>query len=1149
MDAQQPPAASLSRSSSLQKRWLSAIIQGLIILVVLAGFVALRRIVSLPARLDDQQTFILGSTRFAPDSKASLRVVVQDFAAGKPIANADVQVSLMEEGKKPQPLFEGATNATGSLPVDFHLPADAPAQATLVVEVSSAIGQDRVEKEVTIQRDYRLLLSSDKPLYQPGQVIHLRTLALGAYDLVPANGETVKFLIEDPKGNKVFRKEVTASEFGIAAVDFTLADVVNQGNYKLTASIGETSSEKTVEVRPYVLPKFAVEVTTDKSFYLPGEKVEGVVQADYFFGKPVAQGEIEIIGSVWDVERTVVVDLRGQTDDSGSYSFSFDLPEYFAGSGLDSGQAQFALEVSVIDQTDHAEQASQVLPVSAQPLLIEGIAESGMLKPGVENVVYLLTSYPDGRPARTRLEISQDGGSPVQLSTGEYGLSRYSFIPQQGAVHSLSVTAVDERGRSANRQLTFESEGGQDSVLLRADRAAYVVGETMELITLTAQDYGDVYLDIVKTGQTLSTRSEKVVEGGAEFFVDVTPEMYGTLELHAYKVLLDGTIVRDTRLVVVDAPKDIEIAIRPDQETYLPGDPAKIDFQTQAADGSAIQTALGLAIVDESVFALQRQDPGFAKLYFMLEQELMEPFYQVKGFELPAAMPSDQDQIRYVQDEAAKASWAGAATDEPGTAINSRQEKMNALQNRQEKGYQRMNIAALAGMIIAPGGLFAVAATTLTRAGLFKRSLGRVAIASGAILLVVGCLVGGLMTASRFYYYFDPEPFLIALGGIFGLGALAFFGYAWVQKDPSAQYMAVLTLAWGGSIGLLLSASNLSRSTPPTGLIFAAALAYLFIPGGFLFFGQGRWLQNRRLGGGLATGLGALSALPAFVGLPAAFLLLVGGGFGAMAPAPEDMLDLAAGQPEIVRELAVEAEMDAMQEESAQPSPDEQTAGEPPRLRQYFPETLYWAPEVITNQEGFVSLDIPMADSITTWRLTALASSQDGQLGFNTQGIRVFQDFFVDIDLPVALTQGDQISIPVGVFNYLPEAQDVRLVVEEEDWFELLGGSEQELSIASNDIEVVYFPIQVKEFGRQGFQVTAWGSQMSDAIRREVRVLPDGKEIRLTESDWLRENKQVALQLPAEAVPETSFVEVKIYPGVMAQVIEGLEKILRLPHG
>jgi hypothetical protein len=133
----------------------------------------------------------------------------------------------------------------------------------------------------------------------------------------------------------------------------------------------------------------------------------------------------------------------------------------------------------------------------------------------------------------------------------------------------------------------------------------------------------------------------------------------------------------------------------------------------------------------------------------------------------------------------------------------------------------------------------------------------------------------------------------------------------------------------------------------------------------------------------------------------------------------------------------------------------------------------------------------------------------------------------------------------------------VRLVVEPEPWFELLGEAEQTLTIAANDIEVVYFPIRVRNpstgsgysFGRQGFQVTAWGEKMSDAVRREVRVVPNGQEVRLTDSNWLRESKEIALTLPPDMVPRTAQVEVKIYTGVLAQVVEGLEKILRLPHG
>jgi 5-hydroxyisourate hydrolase-like protein (transthyretin family) len=1124
------------------RRWSATVLHALIILVVVIGFVALYWVITLPERLDDQQTVVLGPTHFAPDSNASVRVVVQDFGAGEPIAGAQVKLSLQADGGSAIPLFEGQTDETGSLPVQFHMPADAPPQAQLIVETESAVGEDRVEQPVTIERDYRLLLTSDKPLYQPGQVIHMRALALSTFDLTPAGGATINFLVEDPKGNKVFRQSEIASEFGVAAADFTLADLVNQGDYKLDVSIGDVHSEKTVEVRPYVLPKFAVGISTDRSFYLPGQRMEGVVQADYFFGKPVARGEVQVVGSVWDLERTVAVDLRGQTNENGTYEFSFDLPDYFAGSGLESGQAQFGLEVTVVDQTEHAEQTSQVLPIAAQPLVIEAVAESGILKPRVENIVYVLTSYPDGRPAPTRMQIRVDNGQPTEIVGGEFGLAEFTFTPQPGGYHALDIMAQDETGLSARRQVDFEAEYGSDSVLLRADRAAYVVGETMNLVAFTPLEFGSVYLDIVKAGQTLSTRSQRAVDGKAEFAVDVSPDLYGTLELHAYKVLLDGTIVRDTRLVMVDAPNELAITITADQATYLPGEMASIDFQTAGGpDPTPVQTALGIAIVDESVFALQRQDPGFAKLYFLLEQELLEPFYQIKGFELPAAIHPDREQIRLAQDGAAKAAWADAPAVGVPRSINSRTEKMNQVRGTQRKGFERIGQGAIVGLILVPLALWAVVLVSLRRARVVKRSVVRLAIVSGALLLLGGCLAGWLIVMSEVFYYLDPEELLIPMAFLIGLGVLVIIGYAWVRRDPAAKLLVLLTLAWGGWLFLLIEASN-RGSEPPEALTIVALVAYLLIPGAYLLFGQGLWVQARHLAGVLVTGVGALSALPAVVIVLAVPLFALGRGIAPGAMAPQAAFDGITSDLRLEKEAVEEGALPAAADESL-------VTGEAPRLRQYFPGTLYWAPELVTDESGFVSLDIPMADSITTWRLTALASSQDGRLGFTSRGIRVFQDFFVDVDLPVSLTQGDEISIPVGVFNYLPEAQEVRLVVEPEPWFELVGQAEQTLTIASNDVEVVYFPIRVLKFGRRGFQVTAWGEKMSDAIRREVNVVPDGKEIRLTESDWLRDSREVAIEIPPQSVPETPFVEVKIYPGVMAQVVEGLEKILRLPHG
>lgn len=1137
------------------RSYLPTALKLLLILIIAAGFAAYGYISTLPERADAQQTIVIGPERLAPGSEAGLRVVVQQAGGGQPVSDAQVTVSLQPQaGGQPLPLFAGTTDASGSLPLSFRVPAEASGDYHLIVETESPNGADRLERPVKVEREFRLLLSSDKPLYQPGQTIHIRALALDPFDLTPARQANIDFVVQDAKGNKVFRQSVPTSAYGIAAADFVLADLVNQGDYKLSASLGNTTSEKTVEVKPYVLPKFGVTVTTERSFYTPGQRVEGSVQADYFFGKPVAESQVRLVGLVYDVERVELVNLTGQTDAQGRYDFSFDLPGYLAGSGLDSGQAQFALEVTVIDQTEHAEQSSALVPVAAQPIVIEAVAESSSLRPGVENIVYILTAYPDGTPAQTDLEVGVNQNPPQKLTTNEFGLAELRLRPDQGET-TLTIQASDERGFSAGRTVQFQAEAGSDHVLLRADRAAYAVGETMNLVVLTVLDSGSIYLDIVKEGQTLSTRSTPVQAGRADFAVDLSPDLYGTLELHAYKVLADGTLVRDTRLVVVDEPRDLAVTVAADKETYRPGETATLDFQTTAqTDGSPVQTALGLAVVDESVFALQRQDPGFAKLYFLLEAELMEPFYQVKGFSLPAASRPDQaplPELRQAQDTSIQAAWAAAPTSGLALQANSRPEKLEALRQVQAKSFLTLTNLTLLGLTLLPLLLWLVVSLALRGSGLILRSLWGLAKVSGLLLLLWAALYGlvAFLTSlsyevQRFFWQLDLTEWLpFVLGGAFVLVLLGLAVYGWWRRDETAKFIFLLS---AGGIALLILLLNLSDESPPPADAWGVAIiiALLLLPGAYLLYGQKLWAEGRRGPAWLPSLLGGLLS-PVILALP--FFLLLSGGGGAMAPQPDVMMLAAAPAPTAARqdtgELA-KAEGSAAEAETKSTGP-----GEAPRLRQFFPETLYWNPEVITDETGRARLEIPMADSITTWRLTALASSQDGRLGFTTQGVRVFQDFFVDVDLPVALTQGDEISIPVGVFNYLPQAQQVRLVVEPEPWFELLGQAEQTLTIAANDIDVVYFPIRVKAFGRQGFQVTAWGEKMNDAVRREVRVVPNGQEVRQTESNWLRENKELTLNLPPEIVPRTAQVEVKIYTGVLAQVVEGLEKILRLPHG
>src|SRR5262249_34331502 len=148
-------------------------------------------------------------------------------------------------------VFDGKAGADGVATVQLKLPADLPAGPyKMEVATRSALGEEKLEREVKVKTAPKVLLVTDKPLYQPGQVMHIRALALHSFDLTPVPPSPLTFEVEDAKGNKVFKKKLDTSAYGIAAVDFQLADEVNAGDYHVRALLGTHQADKTVTVKP-----------------------------------------------------------------------------------------------------------------------------------------------------------------------------------------------------------------------------------------------------------------------------------------------------------------------------------------------------------------------------------------------------------------------------------------------------------------------------------------------------------------------------------------------------------------------------------------------------------------------------------------------------------------------------------------------------------------------------------------------------------------------------------------------------------------------------------------------------------------------------------------------------------------------------------
>jgi hypothetical protein len=79
------------------------------------------------------------------------------------------------------------------------------------------------------------------------------------------------------------------------------------------------------------------------------------------------------------------------------------------------------------------------------------------------------------------------------------------------------------------------------------------------------------YVDVVKEGQTVLTRDLDMVNGQAELALTATPDLAGTVDIHAYLFGQDARPVGDHRLVFVQPADELKIEATADPASLQAG--------------------------------------------------------------------------------------------------------------------------------------------------------------------------------------------------------------------------------------------------------------------------------------------------------------------------------------------------------------------------------------------------------------------------------------------------------------------------------------------------------------------------------------------------------------------------------------------------
>jgi len=586
---------------------------------------------------------------------STLRVRAIHPVTARPVARVTVQASLDLDTHNGKPLLtrKAVTGRDGFATLEFTLPGDiGPDDDEIDVKVTGTLGGFSAEADgrLYVGRFSFASLSTDKPLYQPGQTLHMRLMAFGDDKKALAN-QPVTIEIEDPEDTVQYGTDVRTSRFGIAAADWQIPENLRLGTYQIQASFDDHRYEHAkatapVKISRYELPTFTVTAKPDHTYYLPGQNAALEIRADYLFGEPVRHGHVRVVRETdrkwnyreqrWDIKEAET--YEGDTDDQGRYVAHLDLTRDHDELGGEDYERFRDLQLAAYftdSSTKRTEQRRFDIRITKEPIHVYVIEGNGLEVNGLPLDFYVSTDYADGTPAQCDVQVSwvarpsKDGAGshatweqPLRrVHTSRYGLARVSGLKVPGDPDSgdayLSLRATDRKGAAGHHTEGLRYSDRPD-IRVATDKTLYRPEEPIEVTLASNQPDLTVFVEAIHDDRVLASQMLRVRGGRAslvfppsdKFQDDVTIFAYGfgTASANDYRSAFGGS-----HTVLFPKKHDLQLDVRPAKSTYRPGDEATVDFRVAGPEGEPLQSALGLVVVDKALEERQRADEEFGR--------------------------------------------------------------------------------------------------------------------------------------------------------------------------------------------------------------------------------------------------------------------------------------------------------------------------------------------------------------------------------------------------------------------------------------------------------------------------------------------------------------------------------------------------------
>ena len=554
--------------------------------------------------------------------------------AGDKLVKDTVEVTLLKDNKK---ITTTTKTVDGKGTVELSIPKIEDGQYE--IQVKGGAFSDTAT--IQVEKSFLVFVETDKPIYKPGQTIHMRVLTLDP-ELKPTT-EPVTIDIMDAKGIKVFRSVATTDDYGMASVDLPLSDEPNLGVWKINAVTDKAQSQLDVRVEEYVLPKYEVTVDLPKEWFLVSEPIKGTVSADYSFGKPV-KGEVTISATKYAGQWQQYATLTKEID--GKIEFELPAAQYVTGTPAGGGQGNVQLDVTVTEKaTGYVEKTSRLLTVAQSAVNLQLIPEGSVFKPGLPFNFLVVTETPDSKPVDAAVSLTitymddkfQDFKTEKKDISTSKGKAPLALAPPSGAIAMMVEATSGDAYASSTLQSSY-SPSGNFIHLEQLTQGTPTVGQKVTFRVYSTERAVNFYYEVLSRGMVIFSGYTT----SRDITLLTTPLMSPESKLLVYQILPNAEVAADFLPFQVEAAYPQQVTVQFSKDEAKPAEDVQLNIKT---DG---QAKVGIAAVDKSVFILAENRLNLQQVFDELERLYMEPQAEIHevSFYPTYTVPGAQDTFK-----------------------------------------------------------------------------------------------------------------------------------------------------------------------------------------------------------------------------------------------------------------------------------------------------------------------------------------------------------------------------------------------------------------------------------------------------------------------------------------------------------------------